>query len=471
MALCFAVAACNQRGGGGNTSSGTSSTTTISGTTTTAPSPATGAVTTTSSTATASATTTSSSVPTGNAETPAASLTNVATISVDAGPAALTTGPNAYIATNTPYVSVTLCAPGSPTNCQTIDHVLVDTGSVGLRIFASAIDASLLAALPLETDTNSNPVGSCYGFVDGYMFGSVRQADFQVGGEKVANMPLMAIADAGVFSTVPTSCSSGGGSNLTGVKSFGANGVIGIGVMPTDCGSACTFPGGYGAATYYDCPSTGCGAVVPRRASTTAPFQQLPNPVAAMSVDNNGSIISLPAAPNGGQATMTGTLYFGIGTQSNNGLGSAAVLTTTTSLSPQGVGFLTAIYNGVSLNKSFLDSGSNSYFFVDSTIPTCAQSQLEGDYCPISSELLSPTLQGQDDVSASAAFTLNNAQMLASNRYAVLPGIGVNPSLIGTLNAYPHSFDFGLPFFYGRNVYTAIEGRNAGGVIGPYFAY
>jgi hypothetical protein len=168
---------------------------------------------------------------------------------------------------------------------------------------------------------------------------------------------------------------------------------------------------------------------------------------------------------------MAGTLYFGIGTQTNNTLGSATVLTTSASSSSANVGLLTAIYNGVALNESFLDSGSNVYFFVDRTIPTCTQSQLQGYYCPTNSEMLSPTLQGQNGVSLSAAFTLNNAQVLVSTNDAVLPGIGGNPNLLGTLSAYPRSFDFGLPFFYGRNVYTAIEGRSAGGVTGPYFAY
>jgi hypothetical protein len=32
-------------------------------------------------------------------------------------------------------------------------------------------------------------------------------------------------------------------------------------------------------------------------------------------------------------------------------------------------------------------------------------------------------------------------------------------------------FDFGLPYFYGRNVFTAIEGMSAAGTPGPYYAY
>jgi len=95
------------------------------------------------------------------------------------------------------------------------------------------------APCPWKQTRIPNPVGACYGFVDGYIFVSVRQVNFQVGGETVANMPFMAIADAGVFPIFPGSCSSGGGTNENSVQAFGANGVMGIGVTPTDCGSAC----------------------------------------------------------------------------------------------------------------------------------------------------------------------------------------------------------------------------------------
>ncbi len=403
--------------------------------------------------------------------TPTPALTNFATLTVDGGPTALTTDPNGYIDDNIAFVSVTICAPGSTTNCQTIDHVQVDTGSTGLRILASAITPSLLSALPTETDATSNPVGECFGYVDGYAFGSVRQADFQIGGESVASLPLQAIGDTGAFSTVPSTCSSGGGTNLNTLLALGANGIIGIGVMATDCDTACTVAGGYGAAIYYDCPSSGCASIITRAASTSAPFQQLPNPVAAMSVDNNGTIISLPASPTAGEASMTGTVYFGIGTQTNNGLGSATVLTTTTSASPNGAGLITVNFNNANLDESFIDSGSNLYVFTDAGISQCTQKNYTDYYCPSSPTTLSTSLIGTNGTTVSASIVINNAYNFFQSNDAVVPGIGGPASSFNTSNVYPQSFDQGLPFFYGRNVYTAIENKTAGSSVGPYFAY
>jgi len=414
---------------------------------------------------------TASTASTGSTTSTTPALTNFTTLTIDGGPTALTTNPNGYIDDNVAFVSVTICAPGSTTNCQTIDHVQVDTGSTGLRILASVITPSLLSALPTETDASSNPVGECFGYVDGYTFGSVRQADFQVGGESVANLPFQAIGDTGVFSTVPSTCSSGGGTNESTVLGLGANGIIGLGVMATDCDSLCTVAGGYGAAIYYDCPSTGCASIITRAASTTAPFQQLPNPVAAMAVDNNGTIISLPASPTAGEATMTGTIYFGIGTQTNNGLGSATVLTTTTSASPNGAGLITVDFNNAVLNESFLDSGSNLYVFADSSIPQCTQTNYTAYYCPTSPVTLSTTLVGANGTSVAASIVINNAYNFFDNNNTVVPGIGGPPTTFPSSNVYPQSFDLGLPFFYGRNVYTAIENKTAGSATGPYFAY
>jgi hypothetical protein len=393
-------------------------------------------------------------------------LTNFAPVVVDAGPAALNTGPNAYTATNIPYVTVTVCAPGSTTACQTIDHVLLDTGSTGLRLEASVLNANVLAGLGSQTDPAGNAIGECYQFVDNYVFGSVRTADFSIGGESVAAMPMMVIGDSsGGFGTVPKSCSTGGGTDMDTVQALGANGIIGVGLAALDCGSACTTTHGSGGAIYYDCPASGCSDIVARAQTAGAPYEQLPNPVAAFATDNNGTILSLPAVPPTGVVTLTGQIIFGIGTQTNNALGSATILPTDSS------GEITATYNGKALPSSFLDSGSNYYYFSDASIAQCTQSGFKGYYCPTSALSLTPTLTGFGSGSASAAFTLYNAYTEPGATSNAVPGIGADPNALSFSQPITNSFDFGLPFFFGRNVYTAIDGRKAGNQVGPYFAF
>ena len=79
-------------------------------------------------------------------------------------------------------------------------------------------------------------------------------------------------------------------------------------------------------------------------------------------------------------------------------------------------------------------------------------------------------VEGRNGLSATVNITLNNAKTLFATGNAAVPGIGGDPTAISSFTAVPRSFDIGLPFFYGRNVYTAIEGRNAGGTVGPYIA-
>ncbi len=396
-------------------------------------------------------------------------LANFATLTVDDGPAALQAAPNGYVSDNIAFVTVTVCAPGT-TTCQAIDHVVVDTGSVGLRLPAGVLNASLLAALPQARDAAANPVGECYGFVDGYAFGSVRTADIQIGGETAASLAIHVIGDGGRFAAVPAACSAGGGSSLIDPKGLGGNGILGIGVTATDCGTRCT-TGGSGAAAYYDCPASGCTTLIARAAATVAPFEQVPNPVVAFPVDNNGVVISLPAVPDAGTRTLTGTIYFGIGTQTNNALGSAAVVTTTGSTGNVGPGLMTIVYKAASLPNSFIDSGSNSHFFTDAAITPCTDTKLKGYYCPATPLTLAPVVQGRNGTSVTLALPLFNAKPLLTGANAAVPGIGADPAALTTFNPYPRSFDIGLPFFFGRSVYVGIEGRAAGSATGPFFAF
>ena len=57
---------------------------------------------------------------------------------------------------------------------------------------------------------------------------------------------------------------------------------------------------------------------------------------------------------------------------------------------------------------------------------------------------------------------MDNATQLFNTNGSAFPGLG-GPS--------PNEFDWGLPFFYGRTVFTAIENQSTAGGLGPYFAY
>jgi hypothetical protein len=192
-----------------------------------------------------------------------------------------------------------------------------------------------------------------------------------------------------------------------------------------------------------------------------------------MSVDNNGTIISLPAAPVAGEATMTGTIYFGIGTEANNGLGSATVLATTPQTIPEVAGTFTATYGSTVLSGSSLDSRNSAYSFnnfSDANLTTCAYSvhdPLQAVFCPASPVTLDFTLEGTNGATVSTSITISNFNNFASN-YAVRPGVGYDSTELGVTSG---AVVFGLPFFYGRNVYTAVENRTAGGATGPYVAF
>jgi len=396
-------------------------------------------------------------------------VANTASVVIDAGPAALSVGPNGYSAFNQPYVTITVCAPGSTSNCQTIDHILLDTGSIGLRLLQPVLNATLLAALPSEKDTTGNPVGECYQYVNSFAFGSVKLVDFTIAGEKVAAMPVQVIGDTGSFAAVPAACSAGGGKSILTVQDFGANGIIGVGTSAVDCGAYCA-SGGHAAATYYDCVSTGCAAIIARAANEVAPFEQLPNPVAAFAVDNNGTIITLPTVAQTGVPSLTGTVIFGIGTQADNALRAATVLPVSTSTSKLGPGVLTVTFNGKTLTQSFIDSGSTEYLFIDAAVPTCTETALIAFYCPTGPLTEAPVLIGTNNAAIDASFPLFSPRNVTASSTAA-PGLGVNPTLVTPPLDFANSFDFGLPFFYGKSVYTAIEGRGSGTTAGPFFAY
>jgi hypothetical protein len=361
---------------------------------------------------------------------------NVLPIAVNPGPA------NNYA--NGAFTSVTVCVPGT-SNCQTIDGVLVDTGSVGLRLVSSILTVSL----PSQNDAGGAPILECHQFQDSYQWGPVGVADVKIAGEQASSAPIQAIGTSAFG--VPLSCTQSGLPALETVDALGANGVLGIGPFRQDCGIACTLSGAANPGLYYSCPSFGC---VP---TAVALNQQVQSPVWLFPLDNNGVIIQLPSIPATGAPTVSGSLIFGIGTRSNNGLGTAVVLPL------DDTGDFTTTFQGQSYSSSFIDSGTNGLYFLDSAttgLTICSDASLF--YCPATTVALAATNRGTSGSSAPVNFTVANADALFNSPNVAFDNLG-GPSA--------GSFEWGLPFFFGRTVYTAIELQSTPFGVGPYFAY
>lgn len=366
---------------------------------------------------------------------------NVLAVRVDSGPG----GNNV----NRLYTSVTICAPGGGA-CQTIDPVLVDTGSTGLRVLASALSPAL--RLPAVPAANGQPLINCAKFIDNsYVWGPVVRADVQLAGKGAANLPVQVIADA-AFAASAATCSPAG--NLLDTPgSLGANAIIGLGIFKEDCGAACETVTNNGV--YFTCSNAACSVAGNSRASLAA---QLKNPVILFASDNNGIVVDLPGVGPEGAASLTGSLVFGIGTQSNNQFSGRTILATT----PAG-NFATQI-EGRTLPNSFLDTGSNGLYFDSALIPACGPSA-PGFYCPALTLATQAVQIGVNGIAATVSFFIANAV----NQFRA-PLRAVLPALAGPIGD-TQTFDWGLPFFYGRRVFIGIEGQPSAIQTGPFYAY
>ncbi|QGZ54388.1 DUF3443 domain-containing protein [Paraburkholderia acidiphila] len=415
--LCTLLTAC---GGGG--SSATSSASTGAGTPASAPVSASAA----SPVSTPSTTSSSGTVP--QSTTP-----NVV---------AVTVGPTPTSTRNMLMASVTVCVPGT-TNCASVDNVQVDTGSQGLRLLASALPAGF--ALPaVPAGASADIAGECAVFGTGYTWGAVRSADVKLAGEVAAALPIQLIADPAVPASAPAGC-TGSGLAMNSAATLRSNGILGVGPFSADCGASCV----NAAVTpwYYACPASGCTA------SAQPLAQQVSNPVAGFATDNNGVVIDLPAVADSGASAVSGSMIFGIGSQANNALGSASVLRANS-----GTGYVkTTTSDGTVYSLSYLDTGSNALYFNSSTMTRCGFW-----YCPSSPANFDATIAGIDGVGASVSFSVTSSTtLLATGNWAFSNLAGYNAS----------AFGWGLPFFFGRRVFTAIASQTTPAGNGPFFAF
>jgi len=332
---------------------------------------------------------------------------------------------------NRPLASVTICVPGGST-CQTIDNVLVDTGSTGLRLFSSVVSIPV----PLEQLSTTNTFYECQSFDTGYGWGPLATADVKLSGEVAANATIQLMGDTTY--TPPASCASSQNA-LSSPQTAGFNGILGV-AGQTDCGNAC-FSGPI--FYYYQCLTQGQNNFCQ---NTILPVAQLvQNPVALFPTDNNGVVFDIPGIPASGAVNVQGSLYFGIGTESNNQLAGA-----TTYQFPL-TAYLTSGAYG-----AFFDSGTADIGLLNNGVfgfPTCGVV-----YCPATPTAFSVEIAGANgeatilDVVAADITSELNQGMTADSMY-------VGPSYGG------NNVTLGFSFFYGRRILytwgTGTTGQNA----------
>lgn len=352
---------------------------------------------------------------------------------------------------NIPTVSVKVCVPGTSV-CQTIPNIQVDTESFGLRLASSAA-SQVLSALPKQS-LGGSQMAECTAFADGYTWGSIRTADLTIGQKAASNVPIQIVGDMPQGAVLTGGCSTGT-LELTPAD-LGANGILGVGVAPNDCGTLCASPP-VNNSNYYACPN-GANCV-----QTLVPItQQVANPVAKFATDNNGVILSMPAIGPSGQATVAGMLTFGIGTQANNGLPGSVTKFTTNAF-----GDINATFNGSAV-AAFFDSGSNAYFFTDNSLPNCT-GNTSAFYCPASTVSRAVNVASYNAASPGAgggmavSMAVGNATQLLKNGNFALN------DLAGNLGGATF-VDFGMPFFYGKTVYYGMDQTGSNGP-GPYVAF
>ena len=367
---------------------------------------------------------------------------NVQPVTVNGGPIVGKIYPNAA------FTSITICTPGT-TTCNTIDGILVDTASIGLRVLASA-----LPSLPALKDDQGNNINECAQFVDqSYVWGQVAFADVKISGEVANSLPIQVIADPSGFA-IPSACSnSGSGKNKDTQETLGANGILGIGLEPQDCGVLCVQPTGGGtppSPAYYSCSGSSCNPAF------VALEQQVTHPVIRFAKDNNGWWLQLQPL-TGATTALTGSLIFGIQTQPNNAFVNATVFT----LNIRDHFTVNLPNTGQSLSESFIDSGLNGLFFPDGNLAVCSGSNA-AFFCPASSTSLSAVNVGANNAQSTINFIVDNADQLFSSNpsaaaFSTLAGPNGSGACSGGSGAC--SFVWGLPFFYGRSVIGSINGQ------------
>ena len=344
-----------------------------------------------------------------------------------------------------PYTTVTICNPNT-SQCLAVPHVLVDTGSYGLRILDTA-----LTGLNLPPVTSSSvPLYECAYFLNSFTFGAIVSGVIKLGngGSNLTTSPTSFQLIDSTGNNGP--CSTAGSTNSGSQQALGANGIIGIGNLRSDSVGATYYTSQSPTSSWNQTttPSTNASGLV------VNPILQFSSP------NNNGSLMTMLPISSYGACSTYGTLSVGL--TSTNLAGLAVFGTDQNGLVNASVpapGF----YSGNTLAGSFVDSGSNE-IFVDLALSQSnfgSNSSPDYLYNPNASTAVNFTLTNPNNInqSFSSHFTVTDPTSAFSNNYNAIP------NYVGPENG--RALDLGFPYFYGHSIAFLILGQTVASYTGP----
>ncbi len=361
-------------------------------------------------------------------------------------------GPYGVVA-NQAFISIKLCQPGTQV-CQIIDHIELDTGSVGLRIFKSALGG---LSLPNAKDGAGNNIGECFQYGGGETYwGSIEAADVRMAGEVARNIKVQ-IVDYD-FEQIPAGCPNPD-KDSTDTR---ANGVMGTNLFNGECYGADCEAGAVGldddGLSYYS-----CAAGQPCTAISMPLAMQLQNPISLLSGrDNNGYLLQLPFVGASGTSQEQGQLIFGIDTQPNNRSSQASHV-----IRIANDGYFTANLqmNGITLNgvRGMIDSGTD-FWNLPAKLGAAVCADAWSPYlCPEAPETLNVSIP---DVNGNptnvVAISIANAQASMTDSQAVAyTNIAMESSIAPGQADLASEVYLGMAFYYGRTVIEQIGTKSS----------
>lgn len=334
---------------------------------------------------------------------------------------------------NLPCATVTICQPGT-TNCDTVNNILVDTGSFGLRVFGSLLPNTGSSLTPMES--GGLAVAECVSYADlTSNWGPVVYANVTLNTLTTTSPIPIQVLNAN-FVGADANCPNA----VATPTEFGINGILGIGPLNTDQ-----------FGTYYTCDSTSCN-------SLDTPPAFLTNPVTMFSPgNNNGLTLTFAPVPSNGATGADGYAIFGVGSNTSNTPNAGTLYKAFQIESSNNLAFNVDSVFSSTAYPSFLDTGSNYFFLPEGSFPDCGGTT-PGLFCPSSNTSESATMVGTNGFGLATStlinFNISNANSLLASNNTAFSNLG--GSFMGL-----DAIDWGLPFYLGRTVYVVFANTTA----------